>query len=41
MLELADAVDGTWILVFVGAGLLAYAFDQGLHAVCRRIKPVL
>lgn len=41
MLELADAVDGTWILVLVGAGLLAYAFDQGLHAVCRRIKPVL
>lgn len=41
MLELADATDGFWILAFVGAGLLAYAFDQALHARCRRITPVL
>ena len=41
MLELADAVNGIWILGFVGAGLLAYAFDQALHARCRRITPVL
>ena len=41
MLELAAAVDGIWILAFIGAGLLAYAFDQALHARCRRIAPVL
>jgi hypothetical protein len=41
MLEIADIVNGIWILGFVGAGLLAYAFDQGLHARYRRIKPVI
>jgi len=40
MLELADAADGPWILAFIGAGLLAYAVDQAIHARCRRIKPV-
>ena len=41
ILELAKFVDGTWILAFIGAGLLAYAFDQALHAICRRIRPVI
>ena len=41
MLEIVDLADGVWILGFIGAGLLAYAFDQGLHARYRRIKPVL
>lgn len=41
ILELVDAVNGVWILAFVGAGLLAYACDQAIHAVCRRIKPVI
>lgn len=40
MLELANAVEGQWILAFIGAGLLAYAVDQAIHARCRRIKPV-
>jgi Domain of Unknown Function (DUF1206) len=40
MLELANAVDGPWLLGFIGAGLLAYAVDQAIHARCRRIKPV-
>jgi hypothetical protein len=41
MLELANVANGIWILGFIGAGLLAYAFDQALHARCRRIKPVI
>jgi hypothetical protein len=41
MLQIADAANGIWILGFVGAGLLAYAFDQGLHAKYRRIREVL
>jgi len=40
MLELANAVNGPWLLGFIGAGLLAYAVDQAIHARCRRIKPV-
>jgi hypothetical protein len=41
ILELADAVNGTWVYALIGAGLLAYAFDQALHARCRRITPVV
>lgn len=40
MLELANAAEGRWMLAFIGAGLLAYAIDQAIHARCRRIKPV-
>jgi hypothetical protein len=40
MLELANAAGGRWMLLFIGAGLLAYAVDQAIHARCRRIKPV-
>ncbi len=41
MLELANAVSGRWMLAAIGAGLIAYAIDQALHARCRRIRPVL
>jgi Domain of Unknown Function (DUF1206) len=41
ILELANAVPGKWAFVFMGIGLLAYAFDQAIHARCRRIRPVL
>jgi len=41
ILELANVVPGNWALIFVGVGLLAYAFDQAIHARCRRIRPVL
>lgn len=41
MLELANAVPGRWVLLFIGLGLLAYAFDQAVHARCRRIRPVI
>jgi hypothetical protein len=41
ILELADAAPRDWALIFVGVGLLAYAFDQAIHARCRRIRPVL
>ena len=40
MLEVANAVDGPWLLAFIGAGFLAYAVDQAIHVWCRRIKPV-
>jgi len=40
MLELANAVSGQWMLAAIGAGLIAYAVDQALHARCRRIRPV-
>lgn len=40
ILELTEIADGTWILAFVGAGMLAYAVDQAIHAWCRRITPV-
>ncbi|MEO6213319.1 MAG: DUF1206 domain-containing protein [Vicinamibacterales bacterium] len=40
MRELATVADGPWLLVFIGAGLLAYAVDQAVHARCRRIAPV-
>jgi hypothetical protein len=41
VLELANAVSSRWMLVAIGAGLIAYAFNQALHAYCRRIRPVL
>jgi hypothetical protein len=41
MLEVANAVPGGWALWFIGLGLLAYAFDQAIHARCRRIRPVI
>ena len=41
MLQIADVANGIWILGFIGAGLLAYAFDQALQARCRRIRPVM
>ena len=41
VLELANAVNGRWLLAAIAAGLIAYAVDQALHARCRRIKPVL
>ena len=37
ILELAGTVDSSWVLVAIGAGLLAYSVDQALHARCRRI----
>ena len=41
MLELVNAVPRDWALMFIGVGLLAYAFDQAIHAWCRRIRPVI
>ena len=41
MLEIANAVEGRWLLAAIAAGLLAYAVDQALHAKCRRIRPVI
>ena len=40
MVELAGIAEGRWLLALVAAGLLAYAVDQGVHAMCRRIRPV-
>ena len=40
MLELANVIKGRWMLAAIGAGLVAYAIDQVLHARCRRIRPV-
>jgi hypothetical protein len=41
MLELANAVSGRWMLAAIGAGLIAYAIDQALHARCRWFRPVI
>lgn len=38
MIELANVVEGRWMLFALAAGLLAYAVDQALHARCRRIR---
>ena len=38
MIELANVVEGRWMLWAIGAGLVAYAVDQALHARCRRIR---
>jgi hypothetical protein len=40
ILELANAASGRWMLAAIGAGLIAYAIDQALHAHYRRIRPV-
>ena len=40
-LELANAVEGRWLLAAIAAGLVAYGIDQALYARCRRIRPVL
>lgn len=41
VLEIANAVQGRWLLAAIAAGLMAYGIDQALHARCRRIRPVL
>jgi hypothetical protein len=41
VLEIANAVQGRWLLAAIAAGLIAYGIDQALHARCRRIKPVI
>jgi hypothetical protein len=41
MIELTGIVDGRWLLMFLAAGLLAYAVDQAVHARFRRIRPVI
>ena len=38
ILQLADILPGRWALAAIGAGLIAYAVDQGVHAWCRKIK---
>jgi hypothetical protein len=40
VIEIANAVQGRWLLAAIGAGLIAYAIDQAVHARCRRIRPV-
>lgn len=41
MVELTSVVEGRWLLLLIACGMLAYAVDQGVHAWCRRIRPVL
>ena len=41
ILTLTNLVPGRLALTFIGLGLLAYAFDQALHARYRRIRPVV
>jgi hypothetical protein len=41
VMEIANAVQGRWLLVAIAAGLFAYGVDQALHARCRRIRPVI
>lgn len=41
VLEIANAVQGRWLLAAIAAGLMAYGIDQALHARCRRIRPVI
>ena len=41
ILTLTTLVPGRLALTFMGIGLLAYAFDQAVHARCRRIRPVI
>jgi hypothetical protein len=41
MLRLSGIFDGTWFLALIAAGVIAYAVDQAVHAVCRRIRPVI
>jgi hypothetical protein len=41
VLEIANAVQGRWLLAAIAAGLIAYGIDQALHARCRQITPVV
>ena len=41
ILRLGGLFDGRWFLAVIGAGLVAYAVDQAIHAHCRRIRKVL
>ena len=41
MLRLGGMFEGRWFLTVIAAGVLAYAVDQAVHAVCRRIRPVV
>ena len=41
MIEIANAVQGRWLLLGIAAGLFAYGVDQALHAKCRRIRAVI
>ena len=41
MLEIANVVEGRWLLAAVAAGLVAYGIDQALHARCRPIAKVV
>lgn len=40
LIELVGAVEGRWLLGFMAVGLLAYALDQAVHSLYRRIRPV-
>lgn len=41
LLEIANIVEGRWLLLVIAAGLVAYGIDQALHARCRRIPRVV
>lgn len=41
LLYMVNATPGRWALVFIAVGFLCYAFDQAIHAWCRRIRPVI
>ena len=41
MLRLGGVFEGRWFLAVIAVGVLAYAVDQAVHAVCRRIRPVV
>ena len=40
LVELVGVVEGRWLLGLMAVGLLAYALDQAIHALYRRIRPV-
>ena len=41
LLRLAGVFEGRWFLAVIAVGVIAYAIDQGVHAGCRRIRPVV
>lgn len=41
LLELGGVFEGRWFLAVVAVGVIAYAVDQVVHALYRRIRPVL
>ena len=41
MTELANVIQGRWVLAAIAIGLIAYGLDQAMHATCRRIRSVL